>query len=118
MIIRKIFHIGDKLEDRVRGKLSHFPFVYALVGGVGVVLFWRGVWHTYDMLFHLIFAPQAVFESSGFPWWDGPVSFALGSSILLATGLFVSSFIGNEIIITGLKGEKKVIEKLMEESSK
>lgn len=27
------------------------------------------------------------------------------------TGVFISSFIGNEIIISGIKGEKKMVEK-------
>lgn len=31
------------------------------------------------------------------------------------TGLFVSNFIGNEILISGLRGEKKLSEKTKEE---
>ena len=31
------------------------------------------------------------------------------------TGVFVSNFIGNEIIISGLKGEKKIAEKTEKE---
>jgi hypothetical protein len=45
------------------------------------------------------------------PWWDGPFSLLLGAVLLLITGLFVSNFIGNEIIISGLRGEKKLTEK-------
>jgi hypothetical protein len=45
------------------------------------------------------------------PWWDGPLSLALGTGITLVTGLFVSNFIGNEIIISGLRGQKKLVEK-------
>ena len=44
-------------------------------------------------------------------WWDGPLSLIVGGTILLITGLFVSNFIGNEIIISGLRGEKKLSEK-------
>jgi len=31
------------------------------------------------------------------------------------TGVFVSAFIGNSLIISGLKGEKKIEEKTLEE---
>jgi type I restriction-modification system DNA methylase subunit len=44
-------------------------------------------------------------------WWDGPLSLLLGAVILLLIGVFVSNFIGNEIIISGLKGDKKMAEK-------
>jgi hypothetical protein len=44
-------------------------------------------------------------------WWDGPLSVAVGLTILLLTGIFTSSFIGNEIIISGIKGEKKMVDK-------
>jgi hypothetical protein len=49
------------------------------------------------------------------PWWDGPLSIVLGAVVLLMTGLFVSSFIGNEILISGLRGEKKVSDKTEQE---
>ena len=85
---RKIIKFFDKLEDKIRTKLSHWPIIYALVGGVGIVLFWRGVWHTADL----------------FPFLNGPV-------LLLLTGLFVSFFIGHYIIFSGLKQEKKIEER-------
>ena len=84
----------DKLERRVRGKLSHYPIFYAFVGGIGVVLFWRGVWHTADDL------------NLG-----SLISIIIGVVILILTGVFVSSFIGNQLIISGLVGEKKIAEK-------
>ena len=43
-MIKKILHFFDKLEDQIRGRLSKYPIVYAFIGGVGIVLFWRGVW--------------------------------------------------------------------------
>jgi hypothetical protein len=116
---QKIYKFFDKLEDRARGKLSHKPIVYGFLGGVGIVLFWRGVWHTADYLSELIYystsygpGPFAFIEAR---WWDGPLSLLIGSILLLITGLFVSSFIGNEIIISGLKGERKITEKTEEE---
>jgi len=96
--MKKIVKFFDKLEDKVRGKLSHYPILYAFIGGVGIVLFWRGVWHTADDL------NIASFDS-----------LILGSFILLITGVFVSAFIGNKLIISGLIGEKKLTEKNLKE---
>ena len=116
-MIKRIVKFFDKSEDKVRGKLSHYPIFYAFMGGIGVVLFWRGVWHTIDFISDLIFSFQhnSSIDLGNLPWWDGPLSFILGSILLLSTGLFVFGFIGNEIIISGLKGEKKLTEKTEEE---
>jgi len=84
----------DKLEDKVRGKLSHYPILYAVLGGIGVVLFWRGVWHIADEL------------NLG-----SIASMVIGSVILLITGVFVSEFIGSKIIMSGIEGEEKISEK-------
>ena len=94
MLIKKIVKFFDKLEDKVRGKLSHYPILYAFFGGIGVVMFWRGVWHIADDL------------SLG-----SVASIVIGGIILLMTGVFVSAFIGNRLIISGLSGEKKLSEK-------
>ncbi|MEK7643991.1 MAG: hypothetical protein AAB390_01675 [Patescibacteria group bacterium] len=119
-MIKKILHFFDKLEDKVRGRLSRFPIIYSFVGGIGVILFWRGVWRTADFVVDsYIFSSSIAAPSSDFAvqmvWWDGPLSFALGSFILLMVGLFVSNFVGNEIIISGLKGEKRLSEKTVDE---
>lgn len=114
MIFRQIYRFGDKLEDRVRGKLSHFPISYAFFGGAGVIIFWRGIWHTIDYVVAVMWSQNAEMLT-GFPWWDGPLSVFIGSVLLLMIGLFVPSFIGNEILISGLKGEKKVAEKTEQE---
>ena len=94
MLIKRIVKIFDKLEDKIRGKLSHHPVLYALIGGIGVVLFWRGIWHTADDI------------NIG-----SIISIIIGAIILLITGVFVSSFIGSRLIISGLIGEKKLSEK-------
>lgn len=115
--MRSIIRFFDKAEDRVRQRLSRYPIIYALFGGTGIVLFWRGVWHTFDFVIGLLFSvtfDQPV-DLGDLPWWDGPVSFTLGIGILLMTGIFVSNFIGNEIIISGLRGEKKLAEKTVVE---
>lgn len=109
-----VVHFFDKLEDRVRGKLSHWPITYAFTGGIGVVIFWRGVWHTMDFIMQKFFSlstSEATVDLAGLPWWDGPLSLTIGSILLLLTGLFISNFIGNEILISGLRGEKKLTEK-------
>lgn len=94
MIIKKIVKFFDKLEDKVRWKLSHYPILYAIIGGTGVVLFWRGVWHLADDIN-----------------MSSIISTIVGGIILLMTGVFVSTFIGNKLIISGLIGEKKLAEK-------
>lgn len=94
MLIKNIIEFFDKLENKVRRKLSHYPILYAFIGGVGVVLFWRGVWHIADDM-----SVSSV------------LSLIIGSVMLLITGIFVSAFVGSKLIISGLVGEKKIEEK-------
>ncbi len=98
MKIKQAINAFTKVEDKVRGKLSHYPILYAFIGGVGIVLFWRGVWHLAD----------DVSLSSG-------LSLIFGVMILLFTGIFVTEFIGNKLIVSGLVGEKKLEEKEVDE---
>ncbi len=109
---KNIINFFDKLEDKTRSKLSRMPILYAFLGGIGIVLFWRGVWHTTDFLTEYILGEA---EINLFNIVDGPLSFVLGTAILLVTGVYVSAFIGNRLIITGLSGEKKLAEKTEEE---
>lgn len=118
MFFNSIYHFCDRLEDKVRGRLSHYPIIYAFIGGAGIIIFWRGVWHTADSLMEFFFLTSASLSTTngvGLPWWDGPLSIAIGTALLLLVGLFVTSFIGNEIIISGIKGEKKLAEKTEQE---
>ncbi len=100
--MRNIVSFFDKLEDRIRGRLSHVPIVYSVIGGVLLVLFWRSVWHIADTLH----------TQPGFLGWffSEPVQFVVTLSGLLMTGLMVSIFIGDRIIMSGLRHEKKVEE--------
>lgn len=98
-MIKKINRFLDKVEDKIRANLSRHPILYAIIGGVGIVLFWRGIWHTADL----------------FPFMTGPVSIVVSVIILLGTGLFVSFFIGDRIFLSGLKREKKLFEKTEKE---
>lgn len=94
-MVKRIVHFFDKLEDKVRITLSHRPILYAIVGGVGIILFWKGVWEMAEV----------------FPILHGIGSLILGVSILLMTGLLVSFFIGDSIILSGYNREKKLAEK-------
>ena len=91
----RLYTFFDKLEDKVRISLSHRPIIYSFVGAIGIVLVWKGVWETAEF----------------FPSLHGPGSFILGAIILLLSGLMVSFFIGDNIIISGFKREKKLVEK-------
>lgn len=97
--MNKIFYFFDGVEDRIRNTLSRYPIVYAFIGGTAIVLFWRGVWKVADAT----------------PFLTGPVSIFISVAILLVTGLFVSFFIGDTIIISGLKREKRLDEKVASE---
>lgn len=111
--MKKIIKFFDKLEDKVRRWLSHFPIFYAIIGGTGIILFWRGIWHLADYLsiVYIVNNGKPVSTIDLPSLIDGVISTFVGLIMLLMTGLFVSSFIGNHIIISGLKGEKKITEK-------
>jgi hypothetical protein len=91
MTTEKIKKFFERWGIKIRGKLSHYPILYAFLGGVGIVLFWRGVWHTADDI------------NLG-----SIVSLIIGFLLLLIIGVFVAEFIGNKLIISGLVGEKKI----------
>ena len=93
------FRFFDKLEDKARSRLSRNPLLYAFLSGVGVVLFYRGVWMIAD----------------NFSFMTGPVTFLISIAILFSTGVFVFHFVSDQIIISGLRQEKKLIEKTEEE---
>ena len=101
-IFQHIVNFFDKEEDSVRGFLSKRPIAYALVAGIAVVLFWRGVWMTADM----------------FSFLNGPVSIIISTLVMLISGVFVSYFVGDMIIISGLTKDKKVMDKTAEEIQK
>lgn len=97
-IYQKTSHFFDKLEDRVRASLSRRPIIYSMIGGVAVVLFWRGIW---------MLADEIGLSSIN--------SLIISVTIMLMTGLFVSFFVGDQILISGLKKDKKMFEKTEEE---
>ncbi|MFA4890125.1 MAG: hypothetical protein WC587_00610 [Candidatus Paceibacterota bacterium] len=94
----RLIKFFDKLENKIRMRLSRYPILYALIGSIGIILLWRGVWMIADTL-----------GIGGF------TSAVLGVVLLLLIGLFVSFFVGSEIIISGIKAEKRTDEKTEEE---
>ena len=99
------------IARKIAAYLSHYPKLYALIVGVGIVLFWRGVWHTADYVHMHYRSYYSSIDLSEAIWWDGPMSLFWGIFILYFTGAFISSFIGNELILSGLRGEKRLTEK-------
>jgi len=106
-------NIVIKIEEKIKIYLSHRPRLYALIVGIGIVLFWRGVWHSTDLIheYFNFFQNNLTIDSVSSIWWDGPISFVVGIVVLHFTGAFTSSFIGNELILSGLRGEKRLTEK-------
>ncbi len=96
-----IYKFFDKLEDKIRAKLTHYPIIYAFIGSVGIVSIWRGIWHISDNLN-----------------MSGEMSLIFGILLTLTTGLFISFFIGDNIIISGINQEKRIDEKTEEEIHK
>ncbi|MEK7461576.1 MAG: hypothetical protein AAB586_00695 [Patescibacteria group bacterium] len=85
----------DILEDKIRFSLSKRPILYGLISGFGVVFFFRGVWLIADE----------------FPFMTGFVTLVTSIIILLLSGAFVEHFISDKIITSGIKREKKLVEK-------
>ncbi|MFA5934656.1 MAG: hypothetical protein WC827_02110 [Candidatus Paceibacterota bacterium] len=126
MIIKFIVRYFDRVEDRLRSRLSHRSILYAAIGGILTVLFWRAVWHTADKIMigrdlsYMIKEAGRIFKVGG---WFGvifyePVTLIWTLAFLLLTGLFVSIMIGDKIILSGIKHEKRVDEKTEDEIEK
>ena len=99
-------------EAKLRGMLGRHRILYAFVAGVGIVLFWRGVWYLADFfsIFVLSFNGQTVTIdwAAGI---DGLISVLFSSFLLISTGLFVSELMSGSILMTDIKKEEKVVEK-------
>lgn len=95
-----LYSFFDKLEDRVRARLSKHPLLYSFVSGVGTTLFFRGVW---------IIADSSTWLS--YYWWSGWLTLGISLAILLTTGTFAFHFLSEQIVRSGIKQERKPIEK-------
>ncbi|MEI8130606.1 MAG: hypothetical protein WCG55_03830 [bacterium] len=89
------FFLG--IEERARVYFERFPFIQAFVAGIGVIIFWRGVWELLDT--------QGIS-----PFW----SILIGILLLGSVGVFIQTFIGNTIIIKNVKQEEKMEKKVLE----
>lgn len=89
--MNKITKFFDRLEDVIRQRLSHHPIVYAFIAGLAIVLFWRGVWNLADL----------------FAFMTPAVSLIVSIVLMLLTGTFISFFLGERLIFSGLKKEKR-----------
>lgn len=105
-MIKRTIKFFDRLEDKIRGYLSKHLLAYSFIGGFSIVVFWRGVWEVFDSF-------EIFDDFSG-----GMISIAISSTVMLLTGLFVSFFVGDRIILSGLKRERKLEEKTFEELEK
>ncbi|MDD3662560.1 MAG: hypothetical protein PHT84_01705 [Candidatus Pacebacteria bacterium] len=99
--MKYIFKFLDRVEDKIRQTLSRHPLIYAFIGSIGIVLIWRGVW--------------MIADSFDLP---GGYSLLIGVLISVISGLFVSYFIGDRIIISGIRREKRIDEKTEKEIKK
>lgn len=97
----------NSVEFKNRTFLSRHKVLYALLGGAGVVLYWRGIWSFSDYLESKSLFFKIVFSPIG--------STLLGIALLLSIGLLVQEFIGADVIISGLKKEKRDIDKTEKE---
>lgn len=78
------------IEERARKFFEHIPFTHAFFAGIGVTIFWRGVWELLDVL------------------GVGPISsIILGSLILGGVGVFIQTFLGNTLIIKNVSREEQ-----------
>jgi len=90
-----------KIENQARNFFENFPFAHAFLAGVGVVLFWRGVWETADR------------------WGlNSEWSVIIGILILGGIGLFLQTFVGNTIIIKNVEKEQKIEKEIKSEMMK
>lgn len=88
----------------MRAKLAHYPIAYSLIAATAIVIFWRSVWGIADY--------GISNDGHGLSY---VYSLIVSTIVLLLTGLFTSFFVGDTILISGLKKEKKLIEKTEDE---
>ena len=107
---QNIYPFFDTFEDKTRAWLSRRPKLYAFIAGAAIVLLWRAIWHMADL-----------FEAGG--GWFGflftpPVTLITSTIVLLGSGLFVSFFVGDAIIMSGLRRDKKFVDNAQQEMEK
>ena len=111
-IINSVVGYFDKLEDRVRMRISRYPIFFALIGGFAIVEFWRGVWQLSD---YVLFKWLGLLPTEV---WSNVISIVVGTTIILITGLYVSLFISDGVLVSGIKRDRKEFEKEIEKIKK
>ena len=96
--MKSITRVLLEAEENARLYFEKTPFVQAFLSGIGVIIFWRGIWEWLDMN-----------QVSPF------TSVVVGSLLLLCVGVFVQTFIGNTIIIKNVKQEERIEKKTMKD---
>jgi hypothetical protein len=99
--MKYITNILLQIESRSRTFFERAPFIHAFLAGIGIVLFWRGIWHIADEI-----------------KLSSMASLVIGAILLGAIGLFLHTLVGNAIIIknvekdttTSKKTEKELLE--------
>jgi hypothetical protein len=86
------------IEEKARKHFEKYPFLQAFLAGMGVIIFWRGVWEIMD-----------VFKI------DPILSIIIGMLMLLGIGLFIQTFMGNTLIIKSVKKEEKLEKEILKE---
>jgi hypothetical protein len=77
-----------KRQKQFQSKLRSHHTLYAFLGGVGVIMFWHGLWEGLNV----------IYESGGaLSFLGNPiVSMTIGLAILTFSGLFVLELVGRE----------------------
>jgi hypothetical protein len=73
--VNKAFRKRFDVVDRFRTLEAHHKFIFAVLVGVAIVAFWRGIWLLIDL---------AIFPNH--PWFRAVFSTLLGLTILAASG--------------------------------
>ncbi len=89
MRYHKVTQVLLQIENSARDFFENIPFTHAFLAGVGVILFWRGVWELADIMM-----------------LDPIASILLGCVMLGGIGLFIHTFVGNAIIIKNVRKEE------------
>jgi hypothetical protein len=70
-----------------------------VISGIGIVMFYRGLWLVLDE----------------YPFFTGWVTLVIATMLLMLSGVFVSQFVSNHVILSGIKRDKKMVEKVGEQ---
>ncbi len=103
-----------KAQIALRARIGKYPLLYALIGGIGIVLFWRGIWYCADYIYAFMVPTAAASSGISLGWpnvIDGLVSIIIGSLLLLSTGLFVTELAGGEMVLREEKKEEQTVKK-------